>query len=205
MRLTLSHPSFQMGNEACKTRRLPTCLNVHSFDDWIYLDAVKHLLPSPLSSPKISSVLRLYFCSITSGAFVFHHQACLKRRVGMFDFKIRMHLVSVALLARWYFLIAPPLCEASGSQCFSLDGTITTDQPCDPTQSESFCCGIGWACLENKICAPTPNVPNYLSAPPARGSCTDSSWSASQCPNFCVDGDSTYPTGSTLLRSTLGG
>lgn len=123
MRLTLSHPSFQMGNEACKTRRLPTCLNVHSFDDWIYLDAVKHLLPSPLSSPKISSVLRLYFCSITSGAFVFHHQACLKRRVGMFDFKIRMHLVSVALLARWYFLIAPPLCEASGSQCFSLDGT----------------------------------------------------------------------------------
>lgn len=76
-------------------------------------------------------------------------------------------------------------CKASGSQCFTREGNpVNTDFPCDPTQSESFCCGVGWACLPNRVCS-ISDRDGAVSF--GRGSCTDILWaSTSQCPSFCL-------------------
>lgn len=79
-------------------------------------------------------------------------------------------------------------CEAaSGSQCFFSSG-LTADRnlPCNPTETESFCCGIEWTCLPNRLCA--SGVPDGKEIKFARGACTAKSWtSTSGCPNFCLE------------------
>lgn len=89
----------------------------------------------------------------------------------------------------WCVLVMPPLSEASGSQCWRPNHTLLAeyDHPCEPSHDESFCCGVGWTCAYDKICYPTSALgSNWLSFTPTRGSCTDISWTSSECPNFCV-------------------
>lgn len=93
-----------------------------------------------------------------------------------------------ALILLWWLFFTQPFCEASGSKCFTRDGNSSSDLPCNPNQSQSFCCGSGWACLTNGICASTPSAKNIGDKNMlARGSCTDKLWaSTSQCPDFCL-------------------
>lgn len=93
-------------------------------------------------------------------------------------------LAALILLCSLFF--TQPFCKASGSKCFTRDGNPNSDLPCYPTESESFCCGSGWACLPNRICAQTERSAGELVVF-ARGSCTDQLWlSTSQCPDFCL-------------------
>lgn len=98
-------------------------------------------------------------------------------------------MASATLFLQCYFLLLWSLCEASGSLCYSHKQIITTgDQPCNPSQAESWCCGWGWACLENRVCSATLHITPYpANRRPGRGGCTDSSWNSSQCANFCRD------------------
>lgn len=63
------------------------------------------------------------------------------------------------------------------------------DVPCDPSASDSVCCGRGWTCLSNGACefnldSIDPQIGNSIGEL-WRGSCTDSSWKSAQCPQFC--------------------
>ncbi|MCJ1369197.1 hypothetical protein MMC20_000406 [Loxospora ochrophaea] len=60
--------------------------------------------------------------------------------------------------------------------------------PCYPDLPESPCCAVGWACLENDLCSSTANVSSLAVGTPARGSCTDPSFSSTECPQFCLGG-----------------
>jgi hypothetical protein len=72
--------------------------------------------------------------------------------------------------------------------CYDPDGTATNDSPCYGGTEASFCCGLGWACLSNKICMSTDKVANRQNISPYyRGTCTDQTWRSGNCPNFCVD------------------
>ncbi|KAF2840829.1 hypothetical protein M501DRAFT_901330, partial [Patellaria atrata CBS 101060] len=56
----------------------------------------------------------------------------------------------------------------------------TTDGPCSSSDG-SMCCPLNWECMDNGLCY-LGNA-DYIS----RYTCTDSSWSASGCPNFCTE------------------
>jgi hypothetical protein len=71
--------------------------------------------------------------------------------------------------------------------CFYPDGSQAQgDYACNLTASTSFCCAIGYYCLDNKICvnsAPSDSeddVGNQLKY--NRGSCTDRTWRSPDCP-----------------------
>lgn len=71
--------------------------------------------------------------------------------------------------------------------CFFPNGDlVSSDTPCFPDEEISPCCGLvnGWTCLTNGICyhAETKML--------GRGSCTDSKWGSSNCPQYCTE--STY-------------
>ena len=73
------------------------------------------------------------------------------------------------------------------SICYYPDGTVTpADVPCLSGSEPSWCCGFGYACLSNKICMSTPRTPNATNKY-VRGSCTDQTWRAANCPSFCVN------------------
>ncbi|PGH06137.1 hypothetical protein GX51_02525 [Blastomyces parvus] len=85
---------------------------------------------------------------------------------------------------------------AVSAVCFYRNGNVTpADVPCHDT-GPSTCCPMGYACLSNNICV-DPNAENetvgYI-----RGSCTDKSWRAGQCPAFCIRGGKPW-------NDTLGG
>lgn len=92
-----------------------------------------------------------------------------------------------ALILLYCLVFTHPFCKASGSQCFTNEGALVdVDFPCNPTQTESFCCGPGWACLPNRLCASPDTDGKGIRF--ARGSCTSRLWtSSSQCPSFCLD------------------
>lgn len=64
-------------------------------------------------------------------------------------------------------------------QCFWPDGTSSPDYPCKPAASASACCGLGWNCLSNGLCY-SANIAL------TRSSCTDKTWSTSECPTYCA-------------------
>jgi hypothetical protein len=66
--------------------------------------------------------------------------------------------------------------------CFYPDGSqAQSDYACNLTAEHSFCCAIGYNCLDNKICV----AEGYSDW--NRGSCTDKTWNSPDCPRFCMD------------------
>lgn len=125
-------------------------------------------------------------------------------RMKMLRSKTFRILPSAPLFGLWCLILMRPLCDASGITCYAPDQTVAEDDiPCDPTQKQSFCCGKGWACLENKSCVPTELVPNGGTLSPARGTCTDKSWQSSSCPDFCVSKDGMYPTRGLVMQKLI--
>lgn len=85
-------------------------------------------------------------------------------------------------------LLVFSLCSAQ--LCFFPDGTPAEgNSPCDPSATYSVCCGPGYACLNNTLCALTANTndPNNDEDQYIRGSCTAEDWSESSlCPYYCT-------------------
>ena len=86
-----------------------------------------------------------------------------------------------------YFLI--PYFSGVASICYYPDGSVSPqDTPCRDDTAQSTCCGQGYACLSNSICAATgkeiqkPGATLYV-----RGSCTDKTWRSGDCPLFCLN------------------
>jgi hypothetical protein len=68
--------------------------------------------------------------------------------------------------------------------------------PCDESAETSACCNPGDLCLSNGYCFQQFGAwANRL----ARGSCTDSTWSSSICPQFCDDGKCSPESPRTFL------
>lgn len=77
------------------------------------------------------------------------------------------------------------------STCYFPNGRESpTDTPCNSSGGHSTCCGRGYACLSNGLCA----VSEYLMDKDfswdtvwySRGTCTDSLWNDPACPKFCI-------------------
>lgn len=83
-----------------------------------------------------------------------------------------------------------PLCQpilllvlvrySASSTCYLPDGTTVNDIPCQGTEY-SACCGKKDVCLSNGLCFGT-------NLQIGRGSCTDITWKASECPHYCIEG-----------------
>ena len=72
------------------------------------------------------------------------------------------------------------------TSCYYPDGTYSPlDRPCiDNDSQESFCCGLAFTCLSDKVCyTGNQSVLGYSTY--LRGSCTDQSFRSSACPQFC--------------------
>lgn len=85
-------------------------------------------------------------------------------------------------------------CLIVANNCYYPHGNIAlTDVVCFPSDADSFCCGPGYACLENKLCMRTAEgTDNQPIGSFDRGSCTDASFNSSACPQFCTDAGSKY-------------
>ena len=70
--------------------------------------------------------------------------------------------------------------------CYTPDGTLSNDVPCNPDAPNSVCCTSGFLCMSNGLCQPKnyPNQDQFI-----RGTCTDKSWAARECVDFCVAGE----------------
>jgi len=74
--------------------------------------------------------------------------------------------------------------------CHFPDGTTIQDTACNPTAPNSTCCGPGYACLSNHICALTEHVSKDIAnsfSYYVRASCTDKTWTSPECPSFCTN------------------
>lgn len=78
--------------------------------------------------------------------------------------------------------------------------TLTDLIPCNPNASNSICCGLGYECLANGVCAASATSVYNGGIAFIRGLCTDIYWQSSLCPQFCLNAvDSMY----TLLPSAI--
>lgn len=76
------------------------------------------------------------------------------------------------------------LTKAEVPSCFYPDGSRADgDYACNLTAEASFCCAVGYSCLDNKICIGSGDGVQ----PYNRGSCTDQTWRSPDCPQFCQD------------------
>ena len=66
------------------------------------------------------------------------------------------------------------------AHCYTGNGTVVPDRPCDLTKDVSFCCGVGWSCLSNGLCQ------FKYSTSFAEGTCTDTSFPANACLGLCL-------------------
>jgi len=72
--------------------------------------------------------------------------------------------------------------RAEVPSCFYPNGSLAlSDYACNLTAEASFCCAIGFNCLDNKICTAEGEGPQWYN----RGSCTDKNWDSPDCPQFC--------------------
>jgi hypothetical protein len=80
------------------------------------------------------------------------------------------------------------LLSVVSSTCYFPNGNETNDVGCSDSATGSACCGPGYACLSNNLCALTEHVdaaaakgsPFYV-----RAGCTDKTWTGKDCPKFC--------------------
>ncbi|CAI6331976.1 unnamed protein product [Periconia digitata] len=74
------------------------------------------------------------------------------------------------------------------TQCYYPDGSTIQDTPCT-SAPDSTCCGLGYACLSNNLCALTEHVPGNNEARRHKyiqASCTDKTFASPNCPRFCL-------------------
>lgn len=71
--------------------------------------------------------------------------------------------------------LSPP----TAAQCYYPNGAINTVDGACP--NSDLCCPLGWQCLSNGLCQ-LPGSDPVLE----RHTCTDETWSSSECPNFCT-------------------
>ncbi|OAG02294.1 uncharacterized protein CC84DRAFT_1208348 [Paraphaeosphaeria sporulosa] len=75
------------------------------------------------------------------------------------------------------------------STCYMPNGNTTNDAACNGgADTGSACCGPGYACLSNTLCALTEHVSSdIVKTSPfyVRGGCTDKNWASKDCPKFC--------------------
>src|ERR1700710_1323882 len=92
------------------------------------------------------------------------------------------------------------------STCYYPNGDVTpADVACSDSTDEAACCGQGYACLSNGICMRNEETIDANSQNTyVRGSCTDSSWKSSFCPNFCVDPERDDVAGGEGMGKCLG-
>ena len=80
-----------------------------------------------------------------------------------------------------------PLALSSSQPCYNHDGSVVVnDTSCQPELKQSFCCGSGWACLDNGICSNhnTTSITDMV-AGQQRATCTDRSFPSDRCPQYC--------------------
>jgi hypothetical protein len=67
--------------------------------------------------------------------------------------------------------------------CYYPDGSQALyDYACNLTAEASFCCAVGFNCLDNNICVAAEGKGKQRYN---RGSCTDKTWDSPECPQFC--------------------
>lgn len=86
------------------------------------------------------------------------------------------------------FVVFPVSVMSQGKACYFKDGSLAAnDYACYPNNDISFCCGPGYACLDDLVCEKTNDaIDPYNNNTYVRGSCTDYSWGSTACPNFCT-------------------
>lgn len=86
---------------------------------------------------------------------------------------------------RSFFLLYPLLISPTAEgikACYGSDSIqYPEDAPCFPDSEVSFCCKVGWACIQGNMCI-DPSAPDLVVR---RASCTDPTFKSSSCPNFC--------------------
>ena len=112
--------------------------------------------------------------------------------------------------SRYYVLIVALTiglyADAVRSNCYYPDKSLaSTDTPCS-SDTNSTCCGKGYACLSNKLCMAT-GAESYEddNSLYVRGSCTDKSWTSVNCPLFCIGSSDVRHRGNVvgLCNNTL--
>lgn len=83
-----------------------------------------------------------------------------------------------------------PIISVASALCYFPDGNSTNDAACGGFGSKSTCCGPGYACLSNNLCAVSEYVAADIAASSpsyVRAGCTDESWSSKNCPKYCLN------------------
>lgn len=76
----------------------------------------------------------------------------------------------------------------NGTLCYTSNGDVSNDVPCNDTGAASVCCTQGFLCTSNGLCQPegwwdgtTGNKLQFI-----RGTCSDKTWSSPACFGHCV-------------------
>ena len=103
-----------------------------------------------------------------------------------------------------FVLIQIFILSVAANSCYFPEGDVgANDLACFPLQEFSFCCGPGYACLENKLCMNTPEASDGLSPGSLiRGSCTDPTYDSSACPPFCNNAGGKYKNFDYIRETT---
>jgi hypothetical protein len=80
------------------------------------------------------------------------------------------------------------LLPIANSLCYTPDGELGNDVPCNPENLPSVCCTAGFVCMSNGLCQPA-NWYEAGSSQFIRGTCSDQTWTAPQCHGYCVAGE----------------
>jgi hypothetical protein len=136
-----------------------------------------------------------HFCAAGPSLNQIHHHTLRRTEVyhssvdciqSVFAMMVTCQSSSYSLLLVAFLISLPRgLCAS----CFFPDGTpALIDIPCNTSARVSVCCGVGYACLDNNLCALTDDTrdPNNGEFDYIRGSCTDATWSSGSCPIFCT-------------------
>jgi hypothetical protein len=67
----------------------------------------------------------------------------------------------------------------SAQQCYTPDGSASTDVPCNSSAPFSACCTSTGYCLSNGLCIDSGII--------SRGSCTDKTWKSGSCAPYRQD------------------
>lgn len=87
------------------------------------------------------------------------------------------------------FAVLLSLCDHVWSACYFPNGqTAVKDAPCNNDADYSACCGSGFVCLSNGMCATLVDLGKPGDQKPFfRASCTDKSWTSGSCPSYCLN------------------
>ncbi|KAH7050221.1 hypothetical protein B0J12DRAFT_89809 [Macrophomina phaseolina] len=111
-------------------------------------------------------------------------------------------LFSLLLLSA---LTQPTLAQSTDTRpCYYPSGQQSTDVPCNSTSDETYCCAAGFICFSNKLCVPDPNGSSAGAPDYNRGSCTDPTWTSSDCPLFCRGTQSDRSGGAAVTNCETG-